>query len=85
MWRPEKEEWEKERDQWLNTVGGKFADSGEIMEASVLYEAGADAMLNSLTSQGRYINNNTYIDYPQLIASIGAQNKRGHIVFIEES
>jgi len=43
QWRP-KEGWEKERDQWLNIVGGKFADSGEVMEASVIYEAGADVM-----------------------------------------
>ncbi|MBA7558405.1 hypothetical protein ES708_00008 [subsurface metagenome] len=42
MWRP-KDDWEKNRDYWLNTVGGKFADSGEAMEASVIYEAGADA------------------------------------------
>lgn len=47
MWRP-KEDWEKKRDYWLNTVGGKFADSGEAMEASVIYEAGADAMLKEL-------------------------------------
>lgn len=47
MWRP-KEDWEKERDYWLNTVGGKFADSGEAMEASVIYEAGANAILKAL-------------------------------------
>jgi len=54
MWRP-KEGWEKERDQWLNIVGGKFADSGEVMEASVIYEAGADALLKGLRADGFHI------------------------------
>ena len=74
MWRPE---------NWKNPYSTE-SDSDEVGR-HFDYEAGADAMLNSLTLQGRYININTYIDYPQLIASIGAQNKKGYIVFIEES
>lgn len=47
MWRP-KEGWVTERDLELNALGGKFADSGEIMDVRVLYEAGADAMLKAV-------------------------------------
>lgn len=50
----------------------------------IAYEAGADAYGEALVKQGRYITPATYIDYPPLIASIGAQGKRGHIVFIPE-
>lgn len=47
-------DWEKARDEWLNRVGGEYADSGKVMEASIIYEAGAEAMLEALEKTGSY-------------------------------
>lgn len=50
------EGWETKRDRELLALGHKFVDSDEAMDASVLYEAGADAMLKSLRETGFHIN-----------------------------
>ncbi len=80
MWRPEG--WDEIAEDCQEKYW-RFED-GYARSDEVLVDYVADAMLEALVKQGYYITPATYIDYPPLIAAIGGQNKKGHIVFIEE-
>ena len=78
MYRPEG--WMKKRTEYLN----KNTMLALSVESKATYEAGADEYERWLKKAGRYITPATYIDYPPLIASLGAMNKKGYLVFIPE-
>ena len=63
MWRPDN--WRETKEQYGKVHGANYVD----------FEAGADAYGKALIKQGHYITPATYIDYPPLIASLGAQCK----------
>ena len=91
--------WDKKRDQWLNSVGGEYADSGEVMEASVIYEAGAEAILKALKDRGlkgevegvRYYGYHTDVrvipateDHLMMMPEPDGKGWHGWLVFIPE-